>query len=210
MLKRSIQVIALAFYLIGMAPSGNGQEVRVVLSKAAGAMNKANAKSLRFTVSGSGYEVGPDRSPSTWKHITIANEKRELDTERAALRKADQVINADSPWQEQFEMWSIPQMFLRGAAKDDTFLGEWKQGDALYNLVIFKVQDRLVSGYFNVNNMLEIVETRIQHPVLGDTLMQAVFTEYKDYGGIQMPSTIIQKLGGSLVSVLIVSDVHFE
>jgi hypothetical protein len=123
-------------------------------------MNKANVKSLRFTVSGSGYEVGPDRSPSTWKHITIANEKRELDTERATLLKGDRVINVDSPWQGQFELWGILQMFLKGAAKDDTFLGQWKQGDALYNLVIFKVQDKLGSGYFNVNNMLEIVETR--------------------------------------------------
>jgi hypothetical protein len=210
MMNRSIQIVVFAFCLTAMTTTAFAQEVKAVLSRAANAMAKANLKTLRFAVAGTGYEVGPEPNPSTWKHITIASQRLELDAERPALRKGDRLITVDSPWAEQFELWSIPQMFLRGAAKDDTFLGEWKQGDALYNLVIFKVQDKLVSGYFNRENLLEIVETRIQHPILGDTLLQVVFTDYKDYGGIKLPSTIIQKMGGSLVSVLIVSDVHFE
>jgi hypothetical protein len=98
---------------------------------------------------------------------------------------------------------------LKGA-KNSPFLGEWKQGDVIYNMVIFKVEDKLVSGYFNRENLLETVETRIHHPVLDETLHQTVFTEYKDFGGVKFPGTIIQKLGGSLISVLVVSDVRIQ
>jgi len=101
----------------------------------------------------------------------------------------------------------MPEVFLK-AAKPANIVGEWKQGQALYSLVIFNVGNNSITGYFNNQNLLEIVEAHIQHPTLGDTVIQWVYSDYKDFGGIKRSATIIQKLGGTLVSVVVVSDVQ--
>jgi hypothetical protein len=202
--------IAFAVIWLLLAPMASpAQEVDAVLGKAATALGAGNLRTLKFSIAGSGYEVARG-APSTWKHIKIDAEIRQVDITLPSLQRGSRVINAGSSWEDQIELWAVPQVFVKSAAGNNSFLGEWKQGDALYNLVIFKVQGKLVSGYFNSQNLLEIVETRIQHPVLGDTPLQIVYSDYKDFGGVKFPTTIIQKLGGSLVSVLVVSDVQFQ
>jgi glyoxylase-like metal-dependent hydrolase (beta-lactamase superfamily II) len=40
------------------------------------------------------------------------------------------------------------------------------------------------------------VETWLNHDVLGDMAVEALFTNYQDYGGIRYPARIVQKRGG--------------
>src|SRR5262245_2513261 len=114
-----IAVFALA--LSGLPITTSAQEVEAVLAKAASTMNPMAAKTIRFSVAGSGYEVRPAADPSTWRHTRVSSETRELDLERPAFREGDHLITTESPWEEQFELWTIPQAFLKGA-KDNPFL----------------------------------------------------------------------------------------
>jgi glyoxylase-like metal-dependent hydrolase (beta-lactamase superfamily II) len=55
--------------------------------------------------------------------------------------------------------------------------------------------------------MVEKVETWIDNTVLGDMLFEALYSNYKDFGGIKFPSQITQKQGGYPIFDLTVTDV---
>ncbi len=55
--------------------------------------------------------------------------------------------------------------------------------------------------------MVEKVETWIDNPVTGDTLLVALYSEYKDFGGLKFPTRIIRKQGDGPVLDLTVTDV---
>src|SRR4030095_13930219 len=47
-----------------------------------------------------------------------------------------------------------------------------------------------VNGTFNDQNLLEHVQTWIANPVLGDTLYETRYTEYKDFAGVKFPTVL--------------------
>ena len=52
--------------------------------------------------------------------------------------------------------------FLQGSAGSAPFLGEWKRGDAVFNLIIFKVQEKLVPKYDPVESVIAQAEKEFQ------------------------------------------------
>jgi glyoxylase-like metal-dependent hydrolase (beta-lactamase superfamily II) len=64
-----------------------------------------------------------------------------------------------------------------------------------------------LEGILNEQALLERIETSIDHPVLGDTMIEALFFEYKDYGGIKFPGRITYREGGYPAFDLIVTEV---
>jgi hypothetical protein len=53
-----------------------------------------------------------------------------------------------------------------------------------------------VTGYINDQNMVERVETSVEHPILGDLQVESAYTDYKDFGGLKVPGKIVQKRAG--------------
>ena len=57
----------------------------------------------------------------------------------------------------------------------------------------------------NAENLIERVETSITHPVLGNTIIETTYSDYKDLGGelypsdVLYPTRIVQKMGGHTV-----------
>jgi glyoxylase-like metal-dependent hydrolase (beta-lactamase superfamily II) len=51
-------------------------------------------------------------------------------------------------------------------------------------------------GYFNTANMLEKIETWLDDPIFGDMLVEAEFSGYRAFDGMQFPSRILHKQGG--------------
>lgn len=64
-----------------------------------------------------------------------------------------------------------------------------------------------LEGTLDEQHLLERVETWLGHPVLGDTMIEAVFLDYRDVGGIKFPGRITFREGGYPAFDLIVSDV---
>jgi glyoxylase-like metal-dependent hydrolase (beta-lactamase superfamily II) len=54
------------------------------------------------------------------------------------------------------------------------------------------------------------VSTWIDNPVLGDTLVETKFSDYKDFGGIQFPGQIVRNLGGHPVLDINVASVKLN
>ena len=64
-------------------------------------------------------------------------------------------------------------------------------------VVSFTANDKYtVNGYVNQQNLLERVDTWRPDPILGDTLIETTFGNYRDFGGVKFPTTIVQKQGG--------------
>jgi glyoxylase-like metal-dependent hydrolase (beta-lactamase superfamily II) len=76
-------------------------------------------------------------------------------------------------------------------------------------IVSFTVKDKYkVNGYVNGENLLEKVETWMPNPILGDTLIETTYSDYKDFGGVKFPMKILQKDGEFPVLDLNVKDVQ--
>lgn len=76
-------------------------------------------------------------------------------------------------------------------------------------VVSFTLRDKYkVNGYVNSENLLEKVETWMPNPILGDTLIETNYSDYRDFGGVKFPMKIIQKDGIFPVLELTVSDVQ--
>jgi glyoxylase-like metal-dependent hydrolase (beta-lactamase superfamily II) len=67
-----------------------------------------------------------------------------------------------------------------------------------------------VNGYVNGQNLLERVETWMPEPLLGDMLVENVFSDYRDVSGITFPGRIVQRQGGFPVLDVTVGDVQLN
>jgi len=53
-----------------------------------------------------------------------------------------------------------------------------------------------LEGVINAQGLVERIETSFGSPMLGDTRLEAVFSDYRDFSGIRFPSHIVQRNGG--------------
>ncbi len=105
------------------------------------------------------------------------------------------------------EIWSTPQGFLRAALADKA-----TTAPAGENVdVSFTVGDKyLFIGTINAQNRLERIRTWIDNPMLGDTLVETSFSDYKDFGGVQFPTHISRVQGGYPVLDLTIATVKLN
>ncbi|WP_295684700.1 MBL fold metallo-hydrolase, partial [uncultured Nevskia sp.] len=65
-------------------------------------------------------------------------------------------------------------------------------------------------GLINARNEVESVQTWIDNPVLGDTLIESRYSEYRDHDGLRFPAHIVRSQGGHPVLDLQVTDVKLN
>jgi len=63
-------------------------------------------------------------------------------------------------------------------------------------------------GTLNDQHLVERIERWFGHSVLGDTVMEATFSDYKDFAGVKFPTRILQREGGYPLLDLRVADVR--
>src|SRR6266850_7346708 len=62
-------------------------------------------------------------------------------------------------------------------------------------------------GLLNEQNLVEMITTWFDNPMLGDIAFEAVFRDYRDFGGVKFPARIVQRNGGYPVLDVIITDV---
>jgi glyoxylase-like metal-dependent hydrolase (beta-lactamase superfamily II) len=65
-----------------------------------------------------------------------------------------------------------------------------------------------VNGYINAQGLVEKIDTWTPNPILGDTLIETTFSNYRAFGGIQFPTRIVQRQGGFPILELSIADVR--
>ena len=125
-----------------------------------------------------------------------------------------QVVSGDLAWnvtgetaapapvalvERQLQLWTTPHGLIKAALANNATV----QGRA----IAFAVPGRYtVKATLDGNNLVEKVEAVLSNPVVGDMPMEVVYADYRDFGGVKVPTRIRQAGGGFPAVDLTVSD----
>lgn len=148
--------------------------------------------------------------------LQTAQRRAGMDTERiggcgaqpdASATPQQSSIRPQTLWPNQLPLWLTPQGVLELAAASEARVEKTSEGWS----VSFTKADGGVNYPFSVqfNNELlpERIETRIDNTVYGDMLVEAEFSEYRDFAGVKFPARLVHKQGGFAVLDLTIDDV---
>ena len=107
---------------------------------------------------------------------------------------------AGSTWTQALNVWTTPWGFLKAAAGREAQVR--RQGGLQVvsfspaNLKSPSGQAYTVTGYVNAQNLVTKVETRVDHAVVGDLLVEFDYSDYRSMNGVQVPGRIVQRQAG--------------
>jgi glyoxylase-like metal-dependent hydrolase (beta-lactamase superfamily II) len=233
MVKKCIAAVALVG-LLSWAPQA--QDAGAVITSASAALGVDTLKTVQYSATGFDFALGQAYNPSSpWPKFINKTYTRAIDfqvpasrVERIRLQGEDPprgggqqpvrgeqpqtqviIVNASTPWVQQLEIWMMPHGFLRAASANKATLRTQTLNGRRYNVLTFTGQNKAqVNGYINDQNLVERVETTIDNAVLGDMPFEAVYSDYKDFGGVKFPMHIVQRQGGHPIFDLTVNDVR--
>ena len=109
----------------------------------------------------------------------------------------------NTAWAQQLEIWITPWGFLKGAAANNATVRTETVGGRRSQAITWNApikspggQAYRLVGFLNAQNLVERVQTWLEHPIFGDMLVETEYTFYRDNNGLKFPSQIVQKRGG--------------
>jgi glyoxylase-like metal-dependent hydrolase (beta-lactamase superfamily II) len=222
--------------LMGWAATTGSQDPKAVLSNVSKAMGADNLKTIQYSGSGADFSLGQAMNPtSPWPRFNDKTYTRTIDFEKQASQlqrvrtqgenpprggggqplvgEQDQnlvvIFNDNTTWVQRLDLVMLPWGFLRAAsAARDTSLRSEKRNGKRYAVLSFEGQNKAaVNAFIDDRNIIERIDTKIDNAVLGDTLYEAIYSDYKDFNGLKFPTHIVQKQGGYPVLDLAITDV---
>ena len=107
-------------------------------------------------------------------------------------------------WNQALNVWATPWGFLKGAAANDaTVRQEGGQRVVSFSPAAPRSpggQPYVLTGYIDGQNRVTKVETRVDNVYSGDLLVEFEYSGYQNRGGVQVPSRIVQRQAGLVVS----------
>jgi glyoxylase-like metal-dependent hydrolase (beta-lactamase superfamily II) len=107
---------------------------------------------------------------------------------------------ASTNWAQALNVWTTPWGFVKGAmANKATATRQGGQQVVSFSPPNFKSasgQPYTVTGYLNDRNLVTRVETRVEHAVVGDLLVEFEYSNYQSMNGVQVPTRIVQRQAG--------------
>jgi glyoxylase-like metal-dependent hydrolase (beta-lactamase superfamily II) len=232
MFKKCLAGLALAALLVCLV---SAQGAAGVIADASKAMGVGTLKTVQFSATGMDFALGQAANPNLpWPKFINKSYTRSINFETPASR-VDRVrvqgenpprgggqqplvgeqpqtqtviIGADTPWVQQLEIWMSPHGFLRAAAARNATVEAKTVGGQKYSVVSFVGDNKAkVNGYINAQHLVERVDTLIDNAFFGDMLIEVTYSGYKDVGGAQIPSRIVQKQAGHPTLDLTLTDV---
>jgi glyoxylase-like metal-dependent hydrolase (beta-lactamase superfamily II) len=210
-------------FIAWLSTGVGAQNAGTVVGNASKAMGAENLASITYSGTAQNANFGQSRNIGTpWAPIgitRITNYTRTIDLNQPASRafgptQPPQVPGAPAPmpgnlnqnitptqnnWTQQLEIWITPWGFLKGAAANAASVRQAGGRSVVTWSPAMKApsgQAYVVTGYINDQNLVEKVETRVEHPILGDLLVEAEYSNYRDLGGLRVPGRIVQKRAG--------------
>jgi glyoxylase-like metal-dependent hydrolase (beta-lactamase superfamily II) len=114
-----------------------------------------------------------------------------------------QQADVAQPWTSSLELYITPWGFLKGAAANNATASRRKVDGKNYTVLSWSPtvkapsgKNYVINGYVNEMNIVDRVETWLGENIMGDMHILAVYTGWKDFGGVMAPSKIVQTRGG--------------
>ena len=206
MVKKQTHFLVLMILLAALPASSQAQDLNTVINNVTKAMGSGNLKSIRYSGSGSSYTAGKD---AVW----VKSYTRDIDLGVPASRvqivreqgTETRDVGTDAAWSKQFELWTNPWTFLKGAAANNGTVSTQTVFGEKYTVVTFTAQNKYkVSGLINDKNMIEKIQAWIDPH---ETLVETTYRDYQDFNGLKFPTMIIEKHADELAMIVIVNDV---
>jgi len=233
MLKKSVSHVMLATVAIAVAwavPAALGQDAQTILSNVSKAMGADNLKTVQYSGTATEFAFGQAVNPnSPWPGFAATSYTRTINYETPAWRvdrvlapipqdrrggglppgpTQTVVIGANTSWAQQVDLWMTPYGFIKEAAKNNATATSKSMNGRKYTVVTFTAPNNAkFNGYIGEDSLLSRVETWIDTPMLGDTLLEVTYDGYRDFGGVKFATAIVQKQGGYPTLDLSVTDV---
>jgi glyoxylase-like metal-dependent hydrolase (beta-lactamase superfamily II) len=107
---------------------------------------------------------------------------------------------AGGTWAQALNIWTTPWGFVKGAAANNATVRQ-QGGQQIVSFSPASIkspsgQSYTVTGYINSQNLVTKVETRVDHAVAGDLLVEFDYSNYQNMNGVQVPSRIVQRQAG--------------
>ena len=116
-------------------------------------------------------------------------------------------VSSQSSWPIQLQIWLTPPGFLKLAERHDAAVARDGAGFELSFDVSSGGVDYTLRGHYGADYLLDRIETWIDDPIFGDLPVEAEFGEYRDFGGLKFPGSIVQRQGGYTTLHLDIDDV---
>ncbi len=114
-----------------------------------------------------------------------------------------QQADVSGPWAGSLDFYLTPWGFLKGAAENDATVSRKKVDGKNYTVLTWSPKVKapsgknyVINGYVNQQNIVERVETWLEENIMGDMHILAVYSGWKDFGGVMAPAKIVQTRGG--------------
>jgi glyoxylase-like metal-dependent hydrolase (beta-lactamase superfamily II) len=111
--------------------------------------------------------------------------------------------NVSQPWINSLELYITPWGFLKGAAANNATASRRKADGKNYTVLTWSPavkapsgKNYIINGYVSEQNMVDRVETWLGENIMGDMHILAIYSGWKDFGGVMAPSKIVQTRGG--------------
>jgi glyoxylase-like metal-dependent hydrolase (beta-lactamase superfamily II) len=204
-------------------PALAAQDAKSTVAAATKAMGLDGVNSMYFYGSGATYSLGQNNNANgPWPKTPLNEFTRAINFSTPATRatwttyaapvtggapvldtNGQQNATGTSPWAQQVELWITPWGFLKGAQANAATVETRNVGGKRYQVVSWDTPSKSpggkpyrMVGYINADNLVEKVETWLDHSVFGDMLIEAEYTLYRDNNGFKFPSEIVQKRAG--------------
>ncbi len=218
---RKLAVAALLMTVVSMGALA--QDATTIIANASKAMGADGLNSITYSGSAANGNFGQSKTiDGPLQVTTITNYTRAIDLSQPASRATgatmppaipgapapqagnfnQNITPANMGWTQQLQIWVTPWGFLKGAAANNATVRSQRVGGTTYNVVSWMPAQKAPSGqayrvvgYINPQNMVERVETWVEHPILGDLHVDTTYSNYQDFGGLKVPGRIVQKQG---------------
>jgi len=234
MFKKVLIVAGLATVLVWVLSAQS--DLKSVVDKSMKAMGLENVKALTISGEGGDGSVGQAFTPQLdhWRWTDNKNWVRSVDFDEKGWRDvrdrsegepANQcggagttcpapsqngavAVTRANNFNNEIQFAMLPLGFLKMALEKNATVSKEKKLTVLSfpmeNGTAYKTS---VKGYINDQGLVEKVETMIDNGMLGDTKWEATFSNYKDFGGVKFPTSIVQRQGGPKILEMTVADV---
>jgi glyoxylase-like metal-dependent hydrolase (beta-lactamase superfamily II) len=216
----STWLTAIALVVV-VAPAAWAQDVKAVLASASKTMGAENLNSIHFHgAAHDGAAAGQNNNANyDWPRRNLSDYVRVIDFTQPAMRASgvtwaapvtggpaaqgafNQNVTAQQGWPQQFEIWVTPWGFLKGAIANGATMRNETVGGKQYRAVTWSPPLKAPSGaayrvvgYIDPKtNIVERVDTWIEHAFYGDLHVENHYSQYRDSNGLMFPSYIEQK-----------------
>jgi len=114
-----------------------------------------------------------------------------------------QQADVSQPWANSVDFYLTPWGFLKGAAENNAMTSKRKVDGKNYTVLTWSPKvtapsgkNYTINGYVNEQNIVDRVETWLPDNIMGDMHVLAVYTGWRDFGGVKAPAKIVQTRGG--------------